>query len=305
LEKAEKYYGSPLEEALNFPLRVTGLNSPKPTFANPSEFGKLVKDEFGVTWSTGFNDRGIPVGPCISEPDMRKYLFPDPLAPYRFKDIKSWLENKSDCFSFITVGDLWERATFIRGLENILLDLYANPKFVQELMDKITDYNLSTMQFLYDNFKFDGIVLSDDYGSQKAMLLSPESWRKFIKPYLFRLVSAAKKYRWVMFLHSCGYIIPIIKDLIEAGIDILHPVQPETMNIFLLKKEFGKDITFCGGVSTQKILPFGTPEGIRAEVKLLKDIIGKNGGYILDTGIQIISDVSLTNIIALLDETKI
>ena len=304
LEKAEKHYGSPLDEILNFPIRVGGLNSPKPTFALPTEFGKSARDEFGVLWSTGFNDRGIPFSPCITEPNIKKYIFPDPLAPYRFKDIKTWLENKKDCYTFMTIGDLWERATFLRGLEDILSDLHTEPGFVHELMQGVNEYNLTTMKFIHDNFKFDGIVLSDDYGSQKSMLFSPKDWRKFIKPYLSKMISVAKQYNWIMFLHSCGYIKPIIKDLIEIGVDILHPAQPETMDIFELKKEFGKDITFCGGVSTQQLLPFGEPEEIRKEVRLLKDTMGKKGGYILDTGIQIIADVPLKNIIALIDEAR-
>jgi len=304
LEKAEKYYGSPLDEVLNFPLRIGGLNSFKPTFAVPTEYGKYTRDEFGVLWSTGFDDRGIPIGPCIIEPDIKKYIFPDPKSPYRYKDIESWLKNKNDSYRLITVGDLWERATFMRGFEDILMDLYLNPKFVYELMQGIMDYNLATMEFLSRNFNIDGIVLSDDYGTQKAMIVSPETWRKFIKIYLFQILKQAKKYGWIIFLHSCGYIEPIIKDLIEMEVDILHPIQPETMDIFKLKRNYGSDITFCGGLSTQRLLPYGKPHEIKESVKMLKEVMGKNGGYILDTGIQIIPDVPIENIVAFIDEVK-
>ena len=197
-----------------------------------------------------------------------------------------------------------ERATFMRGLENILMDLYLNPTFVHELMQGITDYNLETLEILFRNFKFDGILLSDDYGTEKGMIMSPEMWRKFIKKYLAQITTLTKKYELVIFLHSCGHIMPIIKDLIELGVDILHPIQPETMDIFMLKRNYGSNITFCGGVSTQRLLPYGKPEDVRANVKMLKEVMGKNGGYILDTGIQINPDIPIENIIALIDEAR-
>ena len=304
LEKTEKYYGSPIDEVLNFPLRIVSLNSFKPLYALPTEYGKYTRDEFGVLWSTGFNDRGIPIGPCITEPDLKKYIFSDPKASYRYKDIESWLKNKSDCYKLINLGALWERATFMRGLENILMDLYLNPIFVHELMQGITDYNIETLEILFKNFKFDGIMLSDDYGTQKGMIMSPDMWRKFIKKYLAQITTLTKKYELVFFLHSCGHIMPIIEDLIEVGVDILHPIQPEAMDIFMLKRNYGSNISFCGGVGTQRLLPYGKPEDVRANVKMLKEVMGKNGGYILDTGIQINPDIPIENIIALIDEAR-
>ncbi|HXK45243.1 MAG TPA: uroporphyrinogen decarboxylase family protein, partial [bacterium] len=104
--------------------------------------------------------------------------------------------------------------------------------------------------------------------------------------------------------HSCGYIIPIIPDLIELGLDILHPVQPEAMDIYYLKKEFGTDLSFCGGISTQDLLVRGTPEQVRNEVKRLKETMGKGGGYILEPGITIQADVLAHNLFAMIDEAK-
>ncbi|HDY89623.1 MAG TPA: hypothetical protein ENH82_16115 [bacterium] len=305
LEKAQEHYGSPVDDVLNFPIRVNAVSSLKPVYAHPSDYGRNVRDEFGVLWSTGVTDRGIPVGPCITVPDISKYIFPDPAAPYRFKHLGDWLESNKENFTFITVGDLWERATFMRGLEDILMDIVVDPGFVHDLLQAIADYNINTMDILYEQFRFDGIVLSDDYGAQSSTIMSPSDWRKFVKPPLLRMYTKARKYGWVIFHHSCGHNTPIIPDLLEIGVDILHPIQPETMDIFKLKKEYGKDITFCGGISTQKLLPMGTSEEIRNEVRKVKRIMGKGGGYITGTGIMLHEDVPLDNLVSLIDEAMV
>ncbi|MBI4243296.1 MAG: hypothetical protein HY606_04320, partial [Planctomycetes bacterium] len=184
-QSIETYYGGVcIEEIMDFPIRMSSPKSIKPLYATPAEFGKSVKDEFGVVWSTSNIDRGSPIGYCLVEPDLSGYEFPDPSAAYRFEDLGKWCENNRENYTIIWVGDLWERATFMRGMENLLLDLVLNPKFIKELLRNITDYILQTMEILCDNFSFDGIALSDDYGTQKSMLMSPSDWRKFIRPLL-------------------------------------------------------------------------------------------------------------------------
>ena len=132
----------------------------------------------------------------------------------------------------------------MRGMENILLDLVLNPKFVEGSLRGITDYILETMRILFDRFGFDGVAMSDDYGIQKSMLMFLVQWRRFIKPRLSEIYTLAKKYGKTVFHHSCGNIYPIIGDLIDIGFNILHPIQPEAMDVFQLKREFGRDLTF-------------------------------------------------------------
>lgn len=134
--------------------------------------------------------------------------------------------------------------------------------------------------------------------------MSPSDWRKFIKPHLVKIYSFAKKNNRVIFHHSCGDIYPIIGDMIDIGVDILHPIQPEAMDIFKLKKEFGNKLTFCGGISTQDLLINGTVEDIRKEIRELKSEMGKEGGYILEPGITIQADVPEDNLIAMIEEAK-
>lgn len=302
LKIAEQHYGSPVADALSLPIRMTSPRSIKPLYADPEIFGKTAVDEFGVVWSTSAIDRGAPIKPVLKEPSLSNYRFPEPGMPYRFEDIEQWYKKQKEHYRIIWVGDLWERATFMRGMENLLVDIIQNPKFVMELLRGITDYILGTMEILFERFEFEAIALSDDYGTQKAMLISPELWRKFVKPFLKEIYQFAQKKEKRIFHHSCGNIIPIIPDLIDIGLDILHPIQPEAMDIQYLKKEFGWDLCFCGGIRTQDLLVTGTAQQVRDEVRHLKETMGKGGGYILEPGITIQADVPPDNLFAMIDE---
>lgn len=302
LKIAEHRYGSPIADAILLPIRMISPKSIKPLYADPEIFGKTAVDEYGVVWSTSKIDRGSPIGPVLKQPSLSGYRFPEPGAPYRFEDIASWCEKQKSHYRIIWIGDLWERATFMRGMENLLLDTVLHPEFVMDLLRGIADYILGTMEILFDRFEFEAIALSDDYGTQKGMLIAPELWRKFIKPLLKEIYGYAQKKGKKVFHHSCGNILPIIPDLIELGLDILHPIQPEAMDIFYLKKEFGMELCFCGGISTQDILVRAKPQKIREEVKRLKKMMGKGGGYILEPGITIQADVPPENLYAMIDE---
>jgi len=304
-ERIEKYYGTcAIEEALVFPVRMNSPQSIKPLYADPLIFGKTAKDEFGVTWSTSRLDRGSPVGPALLEPDLSGYKFPDPSAAYRFEDLGSWCEKNKEQFTIIWVGDLWERATFMRGMEDLLRDLILNPGFVEELLRGLAGYILQTMEILFDRFSFDAIAVSDDYGTQQGLLISPDHWKKFVKPCLAGIYSIAKKHDRLVFHHSCGNISSIIGDMLDLGLDILHPIQPEAMDIYKLKREYGKDLTFCGGIRTQDLLPRGTVEEVRNEIRRLKEYMGRGGGYILEPGITLQADVPLENLVAMIEEAR-
>lgn len=304
LRRAESHYGSGLEGVIDLPMRMTGPKSIKPLYADPKIYGETIKDEFGVVWSTSEIDRGAPIGPCLREPDLSNYAFPAADPEYRFEDIGAWCAKQKGHFCVVWVGDLWERATFMRGMEDILLDVALNPEFVEALLRGLTDRILGTMEILFARFEFEGIAVSDDYGTQRAMVISPRDWRKFIKPCLAQIYGLAKKHGRAVFHHSCGNFIPVIPDMIDLGLDILHPIQPEAMEGAFLKREFGKRLTFCGGISTQGLLVTGTPDQVRAEIRRLKREMAGGGGYILEPGITIQDDVPLANIVAMIDEAR-
>jgi len=276
----------------------------KPLYADPARFGPTAADEFGVVWTTNPFDRGQPVGPPLTEAELAGYTFPDPAAPYRFEEICEWCRANSAHYTIMWVGDVWERATFMRGMEELLLDTAMNPSFVEALLRGLADYVLETMGILFEHGRFDCVALSDDYGTQKAMLISPAHWRRLVKPLLREIFDLAKSNGRATFLHSCGNVTEIVGDLIDVGLDILHPIQPEAMDIHHLKREFGRDLTFCGGLGTQELLPRGTPDEVRAEVRRLKETMGKGGGYILEPGITIQADVPAENMIAMIEEAQ-
>ena len=302
--KVEAYYGEPIEDALTYPVRMTGLKTIKPLYADPTEFGDTAQDEFGVVWSTSEIDRGVPIRPCLAGPDLSRYTFPDIALPYRFENLSNWCAQNRDHYTIVWVGDLWERATFMRGMENLLMDLVLRPAFVDELLRGITDRVLGTMEILFDRYTFDGIAVSDDYGAQDAMLMSPSSWRRFVRPRLAEIYTFAKTHEKIVFHHSDGDIRPIIRDLIDIGCDILHPVQPETMDVFELKREFGRNLTLWGGMRTQDLLVTGSPEEIRNAVRTLKRELGRGGGYVVGNGITVQADVPLENLVAMIDEGR-
>jgi len=301
----ERHYGYPIAEKLAFPIRMTAPDSVKPLYAHPAEFGETVKDEFGVLWTTSEVDRGCPIGPSLREPSLSGYRFPDHAAPHRWEALGNHIDRIRDRFIIVWVGDLWERATFMRGMQNMLMDLVLHPGFVDELLSGIARHILGTMEILFERYQFDAVAVSDDYGAQDSMLMSPAAWRRFIKPHLSEIYALAKGHNRYVLHHSDGYIYPIIGDLIEMGCDILHPIQPESMDVFELKRQFGRHLTLWGGVRTQDLLVWGTPDEVRTEVRKLKQELGRGGGYIMSNGITLQADVPLDNMIAMIEEARV
>ena len=257
----------------------------------------IVRDEFGVLWNHLPQNRGYVVDHPLKEPNLSGYVFPDAFAAGRFDGLRDKIEAHSDLFLLAWAGDLFERAHFLRGMDNLLVDMYLNPQFVHDLLDNILEFLLGNVQQLA-GLGVDGIFLSDDYGHQQALLMSPEHWRAFIKPRLRKLFAAVKGAGLFAFLHSCGNVSEIIPDLIEIGLDVLHPIQPEAMDIASLKANYGQQIAFYGGIGTQHTLPYGTPDDVINEVWKTTRTMAQGGGYILAPGITLQDDVPLENILA-------
>lgn len=174
--RLEAHYATgDVETAIGLPIRMTGTRSVKPLYALPAQFGDRAVDEFGVAWSTNEIDRGSPVGPCLPEPDLSGYRFPDASAAYRVGHLAKWTAANAGYYTFLWIGDLWERATFMRGMEAMLLDLALRPRFVEELLRGLTNYILQTMEILFTRFTFDGVALSDDYGTHAACSCRPHT----------------------------------------------------------------------------------------------------------------------------------
>jgi uroporphyrinogen decarboxylase len=264
--------------------------------------GDYYIDEYGVTYRRGsilHVER-----PALPQPSLADYKFPDLTTGDHYAHLDEWIDTHTGRFRIVQLGMLFfERTWGMRGLEEFFTDMYLHQDFVEELLNGLEEVCHGVIDHLLSNYgeRIDAIGLSDDYGSQSSLLISPESWRHFIKPRIHRLVSHIRRGGKYAYLHSCGHIAPLIPDLVEIGVDMLQPVQPETMDIFELKKRFGSQICLVGGISTQELLPYGTPDRIRDQVKRCREEMGSGGGYIMAPAKPVLPGVPLENAIALIE----
>lgn len=259
------------------------------------------KDDFGVIWNrTVDKDIGVIENTLIPEPDMNLYRFPEVPKERIRKRCETALANAGDRFVCGSIGfSLFERAWTMAGMENLLAYMITDPDFVTELMNKIADFNLQVIN-LFLEYDFDCIFFGDDWGQQSGLIMGPKMWRKFIKPPLSRMYAAAKeKGRFVM-QHSCGDIQEIYPDLIEIGLDAHQTFQPEIFDIKAIKESHGGKLSFWGGISTQRLLPFGSPEDVVKEAKEIMAVMGKGGGFIVAPTHSVPGDVPAENIDALI-----
>ncbi|MFQ6098018.1 MAG: uroporphyrinogen decarboxylase family protein, partial [Armatimonadota bacterium] len=227
-----------VEDAIGNHLALIGPTGQKPLYAPPERYGDEITDEFGVTWHTDPYDRGVVKWPALPEPSLAGYAFPPAEIPERFEDVPGRIAANEGKFIVAPIGDLFERAAFMRGVGAFLEDIAVRPRFVDELLDGLLDYVLRTQERMM-GFAIDAIFLSDDYGHQHRLAISPRDWRRIVKPRLAEVFAQARARGKATMLHSCGHIEDIVPDLIEIGLDILHPIQPEANDIFRLKREFG------------------------------------------------------------------
>jgi uroporphyrinogen decarboxylase len=186
------------------------------------------------------------------------------------------------------------------------MDLALEPEKAEILLDKVNDLAIDFFQECMKHVagKVDGVFVGDDFGTQGGLLMSPDMWRTYIKPRYEKLISVIKGCGVKYCHHSCGGIRPIISDLIEIGVDVLHPIQPLALGMDPkeLSEEFGKDLTFYGGIDEQRTLPTGLPEDVKREVRDRIATFGKYGGYIVAPSHAFQPDIPLENVLALYEE---
>ncbi|MGI9860813.1 uroporphyrinogen decarboxylase family protein [Moorella naiadis] len=262
---------------------------------------KLDQDMFGVVWDkTQEGDFGIVSDYQLKEASLNCYTFPEPDEPLIRAKCEELSAHKEQ-FRLYTIGfSLFERAWTLRSMQALLMDFILEPAFVNELLDKIVEYNLKVID-IAAQYDIDAIFFGDDWGQQKGLIMGPQIWRTFIKPRLAVMYSAVKKHGLFVAQHSCGDIHEVFSDLIELGLDIYNTFQPEIYDIEFMKKEYGKDITFYGGISTQTLLSRETPEVVKSETRRLMDILARDGGYICAPTHAIPNDVPTENILAFLE----
>ena len=196
-------------------------------------------------------------------------------------------------------------AMYVRGVEQILLDLVLNPDVAEYLFARITEFYLEYARRTFEaaGDGLDVFFTGDDFGTQNGPFISPEMWRRFLRPGFQAFVDLGKQHGYTVAHHTCGSVKALIPDMIECGLDVLNPLQPDVhdMDHGELKAAFGERLSFHGSISIQRTLPFGTPEDVRREVAQRFEALGPGGGFIFCTAHNIQADTPLDNVEALFD----
>jgi len=244
----------------------------------------------------------FPLAGATSVADLEAQRWPSP-DWFDFSDFAERLEPWKDFAVMATGASVWQHPSFLRGLDNLMVDLLMEPEMAHFIMDKFTDFYLGYFDRMLGAAKgrIDILRQADDLGTQRSLFFSAGLFRTFIKPRIAKLVDLAHSHNVKFMYHSCGAIVPLIDDLIEIGVDILDPLQAlaDGMDPQALKANFGKRICLHGGIDTQYLLPRGTPEEVRAEVRQRLEIFGEGGGFILAPCHVLQLDVPTENILAM------
>ncbi len=199
-------------------------------------------------------------------------------------------------------------AMYLRGIDQIFYDLAVEPEIAEYLFRRIVDFYLEYARRTLEaaNGGIDILMTGDDFGTQKGPFMSPDMWRRFLRPGFKAFVELGHEFGTKVGHHSCGSIKPIIPDLVDCGLDILNPLQPDVVDMdhAELKKTFGRRLCFHGSISIQRTLPFGTPEDVRREVRRRRETLGPGGGFIYCTAHNIQADTPIENIEALFEAYK-
>ena len=296
----ETYFNDPQFE-LRLDNHLATIKALPPGFPREDRPGYLT-DDFGTVWDRTTDDTlGVPL-PLLPEPALAGYEFPDPRDPQRFAAFPQWCAANADKFRVLKVSHaLFERAWAMRGFEQFMMDMALERVFTEELLTKITDYNMEILERSAP-FALDAVWFGDDWAHQQGLLIAPQLWRELLKPHLARMFAKVREQNRTVMLHCCGSVESLLGELIEMGLQVFNPFQPEVMDVYAIKKKFGANLTFFGGMSIQQLLPFGTPEQVRRETRRMIDEVGRDGGYILSPAHALPPDVPPENIEAMLAE---
>lgn len=254
------------------------------SYAPASDFSPRhpCQTEWGYIWTSLDETMGQPVGRPIANPqEAFSYIPPDPWAPGRLDHLTEALAVENRRFSRFGIGiSGFNQATFIRGFDDFLMDLYAEPAAAEKVLDAVFDFENAMIDRVAER-SFDSVVFGDDWGTQQGLIISPDLWRKVFRPRYadqYERIHRSGKKVW---LHTCGNVYSIIGDLIDIGVDVLELLQPDVMGVDNLARNFGGKVCFCCSVDHQRTAISGARDEIFAYVGMLYDKLGAfNGGLI-------------------------
>lgn len=280
----------------NFPMRFVGFTVRNATekykkyYKNPE--GEINIDYWGVGHRKGtfehFTRMIHPMENFETLEDFMSYPYPDPEKDIDWSGIPASVKalKEDDLIAYSSPGmlgpTLFEIAWYLRGMDNFMVDMMTEPEIVKYHLDRITEIR-EYGAVKYAEAGVDVIRLGDDVSTQLDMMMSPELYRKYLKPRMKRIIDAARNVNPDVLIdyHGDGNISKVIPDLIEIGVDILNPVQPECVNPVEMKQLYGERLSFNGTVGTQTTMPFGTPEEVDRVCREMIEKVGRGGGLIL------------------------
>ncbi|NMB61454.1 MAG: hypothetical protein GYA18_03850 [Chloroflexi bacterium] len=266
--------------------------------------------EDGV-WYPGIH----PLADATTIQEIEEYPWPDMDDPYRVAMVKEQARKLAQENQYAIMGTPWllfpfERAFAMQGMDKFLLNMAMYPDFARALLRKITDLCKTLMgHFLNEaGDNLDIIKIGDDLGTQEKLMISPRMYRQILKPFHAEFIEFIKaRTKAKVFFHTDGDVFDLIEDFVEMGVDILNPIQTSAgkmANLTELKERYGHDIIFCGAIDTQRVLPYGTPQEVKQEVRRVISILGEGGGYMVASVHTIMSEVPPENILAMVDAVE-
>lgn len=276
------------------------------------------RDEWGIVrhrpeGSLYYDLTGSPLAGEITLADIARYKFPDPTDPGRYRGLQARvaeLKQQGDYALVLNVPAAFVHASqYLRGFADWFMDLALNPELIGALMDACLEVSLAiaveSIRLVGD--QVDVIRTSDDVADQRGPFMSPGTYKRIVKPRLKRYLSTLRSMtKAKIYYHTCGAVVPLLDDLIDAGVDILNPVQVSAagMDTKELKRRFGDRMTFMGAIDTQRVLPFGTTQDVVEEVKRRVADLAPGGGYVLCAVHNIQPDVPPENVVAMYEAGK-
>lgn len=244
-----------------------------------------------------------PLANIESIEEIYEYPFPE-LDPASIEAARKDVEaiHAKNKFASSDCGGLFGASWYLRGMENYLMDMLAEPEWAEAIADKVTESLIKRVE-VNASIGVDVFCYADDLGTQTAAQISPKLWRELIKPRWAKVFEAIRKANpnAFIFMHSCGYVKDFIPDFIDLGVDMLHPIQPEAMDVYEVAKEYQKYITFWGTTSMQKTVTLGTPQDIHNEIRERVEHIGQNGHLIISPGNMFSPETPFENVDAFIE----
>jgi uroporphyrinogen decarboxylase len=204
-------------------------------------------------------------------------------------------------FAFMQMT-IWEASWYLRSMEELMMDMMMEDERATVLFEKITDFACSKAR-TYTEAGADILSLGDDIGTQESIMMDVKFWEFWLKPRLARVIEAARNVNpnVLIFYHSCGYIVPFIDQLVEVGVDILNPIQPECMSFDEIHDRFGNRLSFWGTIGTQELLPYGTPRQVKETTLSRLKKCGDQGGIVIGPTHMVEPEVPWENLMAILE----